>query len=150
MEPIASRMVSLIVAEAGADWISWSEAGRAVQGEVVVLLQRPEEKPEEFAGRVTQSIDEMARQEIVVDTAAVLPGSRWNQKLSGVRPRLARSILAYMLRARRGVILLDDRRGNARSRRSMAAMGRQLAEQVRGTGVSVVLEATPAQLRAAA
>jgi hypothetical protein len=131
--------VSIIVAEHGADWMSWARTLRAGGGEsTIVIAQSANEDDDMFAQRVSDRLRHFETKGTVVEHAAFVGSDRDDNKARAQRSAILRRLSSLLaLEGRKAKLYLDA--ATRGSLRLMRALGWALADLSRGTGLSIRL-----------
>jgi hypothetical protein len=136
--------VSVLVAERGAEWLSWARVLRARASSTIVLTQPEVEDDAAFARRVTDRISRLAHEGAMVEQAAFVGRDRSDAEAKEQRSVMLRR-LASLLTApgRRSRLYVDGatRQGGA-SQRLMRALAWAIADWAKGSGLKVLLRPT--------
>lgn len=130
--------VSIIVAEHGAEWLTWASALRRTDS-TMILAQSSIEDDASFAQRVSDRLGRLERAGTVVQDAAFVGGERADARAQAQRSVILRrlsTLLSVEGRAARLYLDAAARQGQ-RSLHLMRALGMTIAEISRGTGLSV-------------
>lgn len=134
--------VSIIVAEHGAEWLSWAHAMRRGGGDSTILLaQSADEDDDTFAQRVSDRLRRLESKGTVVEHAAFVGGDRADNKARAQRSAILRRLSSLLaVEGRKAKLYLDAAtRTGQRSLRLMRALGWAIADLSRGTGLSIRL-----------
>ena len=129
-----SRTLAMIVAEHGSAWERWADQLRADGAEVCMFMQQPGESVKALAARVRSRVSELAPGD-TIDQAVVVGGGRTDHAAISARALAIRAIVAPMVEAGRGKIVLA---ASPRDRFAMMGLASTVAPLVRGTGVDIV------------
>lgn len=132
--------VSIIVAEHGAEWLSWAKALRRGHGNsTIVIAQSAAEDDETFAQRVSDRLRHLETKGTVVGDAAFVGSERSDTKAQAQRSAILRRLSSLLaVEGRKARLYLDAAtRTGKRSLRLMQALGWAIADLSRGTGLSV-------------
>jgi hypothetical protein len=131
--------VSIIVAEHGADWMSWARTLRAGGGEsTIVIAQSAIEDDETFAQRVSDRLRHLESKGTVVGHAAFVGSDRDDSRARAQRSAILRRLSSLLaLEGRKAKLYLDA--ATRGSLRLMRALGWAIADLSRGTGLSIRL-----------
>ena len=131
--------VSIIVAEHGAEWLSWARTLRAGSGEsTIVIAQAANEDDEMFAQRVSDRLRHFETKGTVVEHAAFVGSDRDDSKARAQRSAILRRLSSLLaLEGRKAKLYLDA--ATRGSLRLMRALGWAIADLSRGTGLSIRL-----------
>jgi hypothetical protein len=132
--------VSIIVAERGAEWLSWARTLRGGDS-TIVIAQSATEDDETFAQRVSDRLRHLETKKMVVEHAAFVGGERSDNQARAQRSAILRRLSSLLaLEGRKARLYLDAAtRTGQRSLRLMRALGWAIADLSRGTGLSVRL-----------
>lgn len=131
--------VSIIVAEHGAEWLSWARTLRTGGGEsTIVIAQSANEDDEVFAQRVSDRLRHFETKGTVVEHAAFVGSDRDDSKARAQRSAILRRLSSLLaLKGRKAKLYLDA--ATRGSLRLMRALGWAIADLSRGTGLSIRL-----------
>jgi len=132
--------VSIIVAERGAEWLSWARTLRGGNS-TIVLAQSATEDDETFAQRVSDRLRRLETKGTVVEHAAFVGGERADSLARAQRSAILRRLSSLLaIQGRKARLYLDAAtRTGQRSLHLMRALGWAIADLSRGTGLSVRL-----------
>lgn len=133
--------VSIIVAEHGAEWLSWAHTLRNGGDSTIVLAQSAHEDDETFAQRVSDRLRRLETKGTVVEHAAFVGSDRADSRARAQRSAILRRLSSLLAtEGRKARLYLDaaTRTGQS-SLRLMRALGWAIADLARGTGLSVRL-----------
>jgi len=133
----ALHRVALVVAEREGDWQAWVDELRRSTPDVAVMVQRQGEAATAFAMRVRAKVTELDAEGGLVDAVAFVGGERFDDQILGSRLLAIRALVSGMVHAGGGRLVLDSGPRSGRARFAMVALAAAVADQVRGTGVSV-------------
>ncbi|MCB9627398.1 MAG: hypothetical protein H6725_08515 [Sandaracinaceae bacterium] len=125
--------LAMVIAERGSDWESWVDQLRREADDVCLIVQQPGETVSELAARVRQRVDALQPYE-ALGKAVVVSGGRVDQDAVAARSLAIRAIVAPMVRAGHGNVVLAS---NAKDRFSMMGLASTVASMIRGTGVDI-------------
>lgn len=125
--------LAMVIAERGSDWESWVDQLRREADDVCLIVQQPGETVAELAARVRQRVDALQPYE-ALGKAVVVSGGRVDQDAVAARSLAIRAIVAPMVRAGHGNVVLAS---NAKDRFSMMGLASTVASMIRGTGVDI-------------
>ncbi len=126
--------ISIVVAEAGAEYTSWVDVLRSEGHDVVVLRQRDDETLAEMAARVSARVRGVAELGAQLEKAVICGGNAGAKDTLSARTTTTRALLTAMVPRSRGQLVLS---GARHDRFAMLGLASTLAEMVRGSGVSV-------------
>jgi hypothetical protein len=131
--------VSIIVAEHGADWLSWARTLRSGGGEsTIVIAQSANEDDDVFAQRVSDRLRHLENKGTVVEHAAFVGSDRSDNKARAQRSAILRRLSSLLgAEGRKAKLYLDAAASG--SLRLMRALGWAIADLSRGTGLSIRL-----------
>ena len=134
------HLLSLVVAERGADWAPWAQ--RLEQGTpgVVVVRQERDEPLSALASRVRARLEDLEAQGREITRGVIVGGGRRDPGTLAARHAVIKTLLAPMVSHGRGTLILD---GRGPDRFSMAALATTVRSLVRGAGVQVVATTDP-------
>jgi hypothetical protein len=132
--------VSIIVAEHGAEWLSWARTLRGGDS-TIVIAQSSTEDDETFAQRVSDRLRHLETKGTVVEHAAFVGGDRSDSVARAQRSAILRRLSSLLaVQGRKARLYLDAAtRTGQRSLHLMRALGWAIADLSRGTGLSVRL-----------
>lgn len=125
--------LAMVIAERGSDWESWVDQLRHDADDVCLIVQQPGESVSELATRVRQRVAALQPYE-TLSKAVVVSGGRVDQDAVAARSLAIRAIVAPMVRAGQGDVVLAS---NAKDRISMMGLASTVASMIRGTGVDI-------------
>jgi hypothetical protein len=134
--------VSIIVAEHGAEWLSWAHAlRRNGVDSTIVLAQSSSEDDDTFAQRVSDRLRHLETKGTIVGDAAFVGSDRSDSKARAQRSAILRRLSSLLsVEGRKARLYLDAAtRTGQRSLRLMRALGWAIADLSRGTGLSVLI-----------
>lgn len=131
--------VSIIVAEHGADWLSWARTLRSGGGDsTIVIAQSATEDDDTFAQRVSDRLRRLETKGTVVEHAAFVGSDRADSKARAQRSAILRRLSSLLaVEGRKAKLYLDA--ATRGSLRLMRALGWAIADLSRGTGLSIRL-----------
>jgi hypothetical protein len=129
--------IGIVVAEAGATAKQHASEVRETGAELLVMKQGENELPEAFARRCRERLGEITRSGACIIDARLVGGGRGRGERILARAALVRLLVAPMARQGQGKLVLAGTSDDALSMRGLAAV---VAEQLRGTGVTVTAE----------
>ena len=125
--------LAMVIAERGSDWESWVDQLRREADDVCLIVQQPGETVSELATRVRQRVEAVQPYE-TLGKAVLVSGGRVDQDAVAARSLAIRAIVAPMVRAGQGNVVLAS---NAKDRFSMMGLASTVASMIRGTGVDI-------------
>jgi hypothetical protein len=129
--------IGIVVAEAGATVKKHASEIRETGAELLVMKQGENELPEVFARRCRERLGEITRTGACIVDARLVGGGRGRGERILARAALVRLLVAPMARQGQGKLVLAGTSDDALSMKGLAAV---IAEQLRGTGVTVAAE----------
>jgi hypothetical protein len=134
--------VSIIVAEHGAEWLSWAHALRQRGNDsTIVLAQSSTEDDDTFAQRVSDRLRRLESKGTVVEHAAFVGSDRADNSARVQRSAILRRLSSLLaVEGRKAKLYLDAAtRTGQRSLHLMRALGWAIADLSRGSGLSIRL-----------
>ena len=125
--------LAMVIAERGSDWESWVDQLRHEADDVCLIVQQPGESVSELAARVRQRVAAIQPYE-TLSKAVLVSGGRVDQDAVAARSLAIRAIVAPMVRAGQGDVVLAS---NTKDRISMMGLASTVASMIRGTGVDI-------------
>lgn len=125
--------LAMVIAERGSDWENWVDQFRHDADDVCLIIQQPGETVSELATRVRKRVDAIQPYE-TLSQAVVVSGGRVDQEAVSARSLAIRAVVAPMVRAGHGNVVLAS---NAQDRISMMGLASTVASMIRGTGVEI-------------
>lgn len=132
---VDTELVSILVAEHGADWASWVERLRVGTPSVVLIVRNEDESADQLVARIREQTDVIEARGERLGRAVVIGTSEGGAQRLEDRYRVLRALAAPMSVEREGTLILDG----AADRFAMRAMADAMQDALHGSGVRVVL-----------
>ena len=133
---MTQRKASLVVIEFGGSWPRWLEPSRP--GETVVVAQHYEGEPSSLVTQVASRITRLETTGWILGSTVLVANGRTDSEAFAARAVLARGLLARLVRAGGGelVLTVDDKLGG-RARQELTGLAAALDIDAVGTGVRI-------------
>lgn len=130
--------VALVLMEAGTPWPKYVADIRGRASSAVVEAQQPSEALTEFSSRVVIRLQRLAQKRVSIPVAVLVVNERSDFEATTVRYRTARAVLAEMLRAGEGeLVIVAEEHVPEELRHELVAFAGSLCDGLGGSRIGV-------------